>query len=110
VEDLRPFTGKDEPVRRYVLEQADTGPFLDRVDQLLALVLPAYIKEGKSYLTIAVGCTGGKHRSVAVAERLADWLREQGRSVSLSHRDAGGAPGPAARGDSGLGTKAGATG
>jgi UPF0042 nucleotide-binding protein len=87
VEALRPFTGKDEPVRRYVMEQADTGPFLDRVDQLLALVLPAYIKEGKSYLTIAVGCTGGRHRSVVLAEELARRIADRGYAPLVHHRD-----------------------
>ena len=70
VDELRPLTGLDEPVRRYVLDQPDTTDFLDRVDDLLALVLPAYVKEGKSYLTIAIGCTGGRHRSVVLAEEL----------------------------------------
>jgi RNase adapter protein RapZ len=107
---LRPLTGSDPAVAAFVESDPDYAPFIERLQGLIGPLLPRFDAEGKSYLTIAVGCTGGKHRSVAVAERLADWLREQGRSVSLSHRDAGGAPGPAARGDSGLGTKAGATG
>ncbi len=87
VEQLRPMTGQDEPVRRYVLEQADTAGFLDRVDNLLALVLPAYVKEGKSYLTIAVGCTGGRHRSVVIAEELAKRIERRGFSPLVHHRD-----------------------
>jgi UPF0042 nucleotide-binding protein len=87
VEALRPYTGLDEPVRRYVLDQPDTGPFLDRVDQLLALVLPAYVKEGKSYLTIAVGCTGGRHRSVVLAEELARRIEQRGYAPLVHHRD-----------------------
>ena len=63
-------------------------PFLDGLKGLVGPLLPRFDAEGKSYLTIAVGCTGGRHRSVAVAEELADWLRGAGRSVTLSHRDA----------------------
>jgi UPF0042 nucleotide-binding protein len=87
VEALRPFTGKDERVRHYVLEQTDTGPFLDRVDKLLALVLPAYVQEGKSYLTIGVGCTGGHHRSVVLAEELARRIERRGYAPLVHHRD-----------------------
>ena len=60
---------------------------MDRLQALIGPLLPRFDAEGKSYLTIAVGCTGGKHRSVALAEELADWLRSAGRSVTLSHRD-----------------------
>jgi UPF0042 nucleotide-binding protein len=87
VEQLRPMTGQDEPVRRYVLEQADTAGFLDRVENLLALVLPAYVKEGKSYLTVAVGCTGGRHRSVVVTEELARRIERRGFHPIVHHRD-----------------------
>jgi UPF0042 nucleotide-binding protein len=87
IEQLRPFTGQDEPVRRYVLEQADTAGFLDRVENLLALVLPAYVKEGKSYLTIAVGCTGGRHRSVVIVEELARRIERRGFNPRVHHRD-----------------------
>ena len=66
VEELRPLTGRDEPVRRYVLDQAATAAFLDHLDGLLALLLPAYVAEGKAYLTLAFGCTGGRHRNVRV--------------------------------------------
>jgi UPF0042 nucleotide-binding protein len=87
VDELRPLTGKDEPVRRFVLEQADTATFLDRVDSLLALVLPAYVKEGKSYLTVAVGCTGGRHRSVVLAEEVARRIGHRGYAAIVHHRD-----------------------
>lgn len=87
VDELRPLTGLDAPVREYVLGQAATGPFLERVRGLLELLVPAYIEEGKAYLTLALGCTGGRHRSVAVAEAVADALRELGYEPSVSHRD-----------------------
>ncbi|HTT70730.1 MAG TPA: RNase adapter RapZ, partial [Anaeromyxobacteraceae bacterium] len=84
---LRPFSGQDERVRAYVLEQADAQAFLARVADLCAFLLPRYRSEGKSYLTIAVGCTGGRHRSVVVAEALAGRLKEAGNAVRLWHRD-----------------------
>ena len=87
VEDLRDLTGLDEPVRDYVLGQDATEDFLDRLLDLLALLLPAYVNEGKSYLTVAFGCTGGHHRSVAISERVAELLREQGFNPKVSHRD-----------------------
>jgi UPF0042 nucleotide-binding protein len=87
VEELRPLTGRDEPVRDYVLGQPLTGRFLEQVESLLALLLPAYVAEGKSYLTIAFGCTGGRHRSVAIAEAVAAALREKGFELRVSHRD-----------------------
>jgi len=87
IDELRPFTGLDEPVRRYVMEQAGTTDFLDRVDDLLALVLPAYVKEGKSYLTIAIGCTGGRHRSVVLAEDLRRRIAGHGYRPLVHHRD-----------------------
>jgi len=87
VEDLRRHTGLAEPVRNFVLAQEDTGPFLDRLDDLLAMLLPAYMAEGKSYLTVAVGCTGGRHRSVVLAEELARRLAGHGCTASVLHRD-----------------------
>ncbi len=71
VERLRDLTGLDEPVREYVLTQPATGAFLDKLDDLFDLLLPAYAAEGKSYLTVGIGCTGGRHRSVVIAEELA---------------------------------------
>jgi UPF0042 nucleotide-binding protein len=87
VESLRPLTGLDQPVRDYVLEQAAAGEFLSRVEELLAFLLPAYVREGKSYLTVAIGCTGGRHRSVALVEELAARIRKHGFVPSVHHRD-----------------------
>ena len=87
VDELRPLTGLDEPVKEYVLGQPDTTAFLDHLAGLLDLLLPAYAKEGKSYLTFAVGCTGGHHRSVAIAEELARLIAERGLNPSVQHRD-----------------------
>ena len=86
VEAMRPLTGLDEPVRRYVLGQPEAKEFLERVEHLLKFLVPAYVKEGKSYLTIAVGCTGGRHRSVVLAEEIADSLRRMGYNPSTTHR------------------------
>ena len=87
VDDLRPHTGQHPDVRRYVLRFSETAEFLERLDHLLELVLPAYVKEGKSYLTLALGCTGGRHRSVVMAEEVAKILRRKGYEASLVHRD-----------------------
>jgi RNase adapter protein RapZ len=87
VEAMRPLTGLDEPVRRYVLGQPEAKEFLDRVEHLLNFLVPAYVNEGKSYLTIAIGCTGGRHRSVVLAEEIANSLRELGYNPSVTHRD-----------------------
>jgi UPF0042 nucleotide-binding protein len=86
-EDLRPLTGLDDSVREYVLSRDITNEFLVRLQSLLVLLLPAYQAEGKSYLTVAFGCTGGKHRSVVVAETTADWLRNNGHHPRVTHRD-----------------------
>ncbi len=87
VPELRPLTGLDAPVRDYVCAQPDTPVFLDRLDGLLDLLLPAYVKEGKSYLSIGVGCTGGTHRSVVIATELGQLLRARGFEPTVSHRD-----------------------
>jgi UPF0042 nucleotide-binding protein len=87
VDALRPLTGLDEPVRAYVLGQPDTDAFLGQLDDLLGLLLPAFVKEGKSYLSIAVGCTGGRHRSVVIAEELAKRMAARDFTPSVSHRD-----------------------
>lgn len=84
---LRPLTGSDEPVKEFVLEQAETKEFLNRLKALLEFSLPLYRREGKSYLTIAVGCTGGRHRSVALAEAIAEIVKVQGFNCSVLHRD-----------------------
>ena len=87
VDELRPLTGLDEPVRDYVLRQPETAAFLDHMGRLLDLLLPAYEKEGKSYLTFAVGCTGGHPRSVVLAEELGRLIAQRGFSPSVQHRD-----------------------
>jgi UPF0042 nucleotide-binding protein len=87
VDDLRPLTGLDDPVRRYVLDQDVTAEFLAELTSLFRLLMPSYVKEGKSYLTIAFGCTGGRHRSVAIAQEVAGALRELGYAPKVSHRD-----------------------
>ncbi|MBA2497995.1 MAG: RNase adapter RapZ [Acidimicrobiia bacterium] len=89
VDELRPLTGCDAPVREFVLGQPDTSAFLSRVRDLLDFLLPRYAAEGKSYLSLALGCTGGRHRSVAVAEELAVHARDLGFQVSVLHRDVG---------------------
>jgi UPF0042 nucleotide-binding protein len=87
VDELRPLTGLDEPVRGYVLGQPAAEVFLANLDTMLDQLLPAYVAEGKAYLTIALGCTGGRHRSVAMAEEVARRLRERGVRVGVLHRD-----------------------
>jgi UPF0042 nucleotide-binding protein len=87
IEELRPFSGLDGPVRDYVLSQPETKDFLDKVDGLLTGILPSFVREGKSYLTIALGCTGGRHRSVALAEALGERIGAHGHAVSVFHRD-----------------------
>ncbi len=87
LEELRPFSGLDAPVREYVLAQPETKEFLDKVDGLLTGIIPSFEREGKSYLTIALGCTGGRHRSVALAEALGERFRGHGTAVSVFHRD-----------------------
>jgi len=87
VPGLRRFPGTDPRVRRFVLRQRDAKAFLDRAIDLLKFLLPRFRAEGKSYLTIAIGCTGGRHRSVAVGEALAERLRSSDTGVRLWHRD-----------------------
>jgi UPF0042 nucleotide-binding protein len=87
VPDLRPLTGLDEPVRDYVLGQPAAAAFLDAYLAVLGVSLAGFEREGKRYVTLAIGCTGGKHRSVAMAEQLA--ARLAGRDVTVSHRDLG---------------------
>jgi UPF0042 nucleotide-binding protein len=87
VEDLRPKTGLDDAVAEYVLDRDDTREFLRHVGALLEFTLPRYQREGKSYLTIAVGCTGGRHRSVTLVEALRRQLEASGVRVLVRHRD-----------------------
>jgi UPF0042 nucleotide-binding protein len=85
--DLQPLTGRDKTVGEYIESDADFASFFDRLTDLLALLLPRFQAEGKSYLTIAVGCTGGRHRSVFVAEKLGAWLGGQALRVDVRHRE-----------------------
>ncbi len=87
VPELKPKTGKDKEVRDYVLERTETKTFLDKWYALLDVVMPGYVQEGKQYLSIAIGCTGGQHRSVALAEATGKYLSQNGYRVNTSHRD-----------------------
>lgn len=87
VETLRPLNGTSEPVREWVLKHSAATDFIGDYSRLLVKLMPQYMAERKRYLTIAVGCTGGKHRSVVIAERLADQLKDHGYNVILTHRD-----------------------
>jgi RNase adapter protein RapZ len=98
VDDLRPLTGLDEPVREYVESGTQAGEFYGRLMPLLEFLLPAYVAEGKQHLTIAVGCTGGRHRSVTVADRIARELSKRDDvKLHLVHRDVELEPRPASR-------------
>jgi UPF0042 nucleotide-binding protein len=87
IDELRSLTGLDPAVRDYVLEQPETKEFLAKLDDLLTFLLPNYVNEGKSYLTLAIGCTGGHHRSVVLAEELGEVLRRLGFAPAILHRD-----------------------
>jgi UPF0042 nucleotide-binding protein len=87
VEVLRPLPGTAAPVRDYVLGQPETAEFLDELDRLFAILLPAYRREGKAYLSIGVGCTGGRHRSVVIAQEIAQRLARAGFRARVHHRD-----------------------
>jgi UPF0042 nucleotide-binding protein len=87
VRELRELTGQDKKVRDYVLKQKETKEYLRRFSEMIEYLIPLYEKEGKSYLTIAIGCTGGKHRSVVIAERLAAIIGKQGKEITVRHRD-----------------------
>ncbi len=84
---LRPLSGEDAEVGTFVAADPDFSEFLDHLIAMLDVLLPRYEREGKSYLTIAIGCTGGRHRSVYVARRLVELLENHGRRVTLNHRD-----------------------
>jgi UPF0042 nucleotide-binding protein len=84
---LRPFSGRDPRVARYIRSFPQTGEFLRRIESLLGYLIPHYIREGKSYLTVALGCTGGRHRSVALAEVIRRSLQRKGYSAKVVHRD-----------------------
>lgn len=87
VPGLRPYTGKHPKVAKYIRSFPQTGEFIDRIADLLTYLLPHYIREGKSYLTIGFGCTGGQHRSVMIAEEVRKRLARAGYHVNVTHRD-----------------------
>lgn len=87
IPELRPLTGCDKPVYEYVMSFEQTEKFYQSFSQLLLQIMPGYIKEGKSSLTIAIGCTGGQHRSVALTNRVGECLKENGYTVNTTHRD-----------------------
>ena len=89
VPELRPCTGEDTRVREYIMAQTDSVEFLARLREFIEYLLPRYRTEGKSYLTIGFGCTGGRHRSVAVSLMIAERLRQSGYDVIIKHRDKG---------------------
>ena len=89
VPELRPQNGRDPDVSRYVLSQPGAGQFLEQYLPVLKTVAEGYLDEGKRFMQIAIGCTGGKHRSVAMTEEIAGLLRESRYDVSTAHRDLG---------------------
>jgi RNase adapter protein RapZ len=89
VPELRPHTGLEKEVRDYVIGHPDAKPFLDKYEELLKTLAEGYLREGKRYITVAVGCTGGKHRSIAMAEALAERMRANDIPTLVTHRDLG---------------------
>ncbi|MDV4152579.1 RNase adapter RapZ [Clostridium sp. AL.422] len=87
IQDLKPYSGNDEPVKNYVLEQEETKGFIKKTDDLLDFLIPNYKKEGKRQLIISIGCTGGRHRSVAIANAIYESLLSKGYNISIEHRD-----------------------
>ncbi len=87
VPELKELTGLDAPVREYVMEKEDTSSFLNHLQNMLDFLIPRYRKEGKANLTIGIGCTGGRHRSIAVTEKVAELLRKESLDVNVIHRD-----------------------
>jgi len=88
VPELKKFSGLDPQVRDYVLEKPDTKTFIERFVDMLEFLLPRYRREGKSYLTISIGCTGGRHRSVVIVEALSDFFTAKNVNLKITHRDA----------------------
>ena len=86
-DDLRPLTGLDEKVGTYIEKDEDFESFIQNFQTLIAPLIPRYTLEGKHYLTIAFGCTGGHHRSVYCAERMANWLKAKNHTINITHRD-----------------------
>ena len=88
VESLKKLTGNDKPVRDYVMSFPEAGQFMEKLEDLISFLIPGYVKEGKNQLVIAIGCTGGQHRSVTIANALAERLRGGDYGINLYHRDA----------------------
>ncbi len=89
VPELKEFTGLDPGVRGFLLGKGETGQFLEKFQEMLDFLLPGYRREGKSYLTISIGCTGGKHRSVVIVEELRGFFRGKQLNINVTHRDMG---------------------
>jgi UPF0042 nucleotide-binding protein len=87
IPELKQYSGLDPKVRDYVLKHGETGEFLTRFRSMLEFLLPGYRREGKSYLTISIGCTGGRHRSVVITEEVKEFLKHQQLNLKVSHRD-----------------------
>lgn len=87
IPELKQFSGNDEPVRDYVLKHDVTQNFINKMEDMLKFLIPNYVKEGKRQLIISIGCTGGRHRSVAIANALYEILKKDGQKVSVEHRD-----------------------
>ena len=87
ISELKPFSGLDTPVRDYVLEQYETKAFLEKINDMLEFLIPNYQKEGKRQLIISIGCTGGRHRSVAIAQEIYSKLHDRNYNVYIEHRD-----------------------
>ncbi len=87
IQSLRSFSGKDEAVGSYIEQDENFVPFLNRFKEMMGPLLPRYVHEGKSYLTVAFGCSGGRHRSVFTIEKLKPWLEKQGFNSYIVHRD-----------------------
>lgn len=87
IPELKSFSGNDEEVKNYVLKHEETQGFLKRIDDMLEFLIPNYLKEGKRQLIVSIGCTGGRHRSVAIANSVYEKLKEHGHKVNIDHRD-----------------------
>jgi UPF0042 nucleotide-binding protein len=87
VDDLRPYDGRNQIIEEFVMRDPDSGLFLEKLYDLMDWSVPRYVAEGKAYLTVAIGCTGGRHRSVVVSEKLGDHLQNLGYHVLVQHRD-----------------------
>ncbi|GAA0070510.1 RNase adapter RapZ [Clostridium sardiniense] len=87
IPELKQYSGNDEPVKKYVLEQTETVEFVDKLKDMLKFLIPNYIKEGKRQLIISIGCTGGRHRSVTIANRIHELLSLEGYKTGIEHRD-----------------------